>query len=233
MQHRGGPIGFLRPVSDVQLAFLDFRGNRQLLKTGNVIADPRVSLFLMDYPRRDRLNILGHMRVFDPRENSTILARLSPAPARSQPERIVVIDIVSFDWNCPKYITPRDTGAEMEEQLYPLRQRNKELETLLGERNRKSTRRMPLNTPGFRLGIYVSKAAESIDYAALYAFGVLVATKLSSQKSPSSWSTTRLTRITGQMWSTPRSDTGLPPHPAGRPDQREDGIVRTWPRTSE
>lgn len=136
VQHRGGPTGFLEPLSDDQLAFLDFRGNRQLLTTGNVTVDSRVSLFLMDYPRRERLKILGHMRVLDPRENSTILARLRSAPARSQPERIVVIDVVSFDWNCPKFITPRYTAAEIEEQLNPLRQRINELETQLSDRNR-------------------------------------------------------------------------------------------------
>ncbi|MGA9576649.1 MAG: pyridoxamine 5'-phosphate oxidase family protein, partial [Terrimicrobiaceae bacterium] len=52
IQHRGGRPGFLRVVDPHTLAFADYRGNRQLLSTGNLAANDRVSLFLMDYPRR-------------------------------------------------------------------------------------------------------------------------------------------------------------------------------------
>ena len=43
-------------------------------------------------------------------------------------ERIVRIKVVSFDWNCPKYITPRFTMPEIEELVRPLRERISELE---------------------------------------------------------------------------------------------------------
>jgi uncharacterized protein len=59
IQTRGGPPGFLRTIDPLTLAFADYRGNRQLLSTGNVAINERVSLFLMDYPRRERLKILG------------------------------------------------------------------------------------------------------------------------------------------------------------------------------
>jgi len=36
--------------------------------------------------------------------------------------------VVSFDWNCPKYITPRYTVAEIEALIEPLEQRMAELE---------------------------------------------------------------------------------------------------------
>ena len=36
IQHRGGPLGFLRVVNETTLAFADYKGNRQLLTTGNV-----------------------------------------------------------------------------------------------------------------------------------------------------------------------------------------------------
>ena len=67
MQHRGGTPGFLRVVGPTQLAFADYKGNRQMLSTGNLAANGRVALFLMDYPRRERLKILGHARVEDAR----------------------------------------------------------------------------------------------------------------------------------------------------------------------
>jgi uncharacterized protein len=60
IQHRGGRPGFLRAIDAHTLAFADYKGNRQLLSTGNLAANDRVSLFLMDYPRRERLKILGH-----------------------------------------------------------------------------------------------------------------------------------------------------------------------------
>jgi hypothetical protein len=38
-----------------------------MLSTGNLAANDRVCLFLMDYPQRTRLNILGHARIKDAR----------------------------------------------------------------------------------------------------------------------------------------------------------------------
>ena len=112
IQHRGGRPGFLRVVDPHTLAFADYRGNRQLLSTGNVAANDRVSLFLMDYPRRERLKILGHARVTD--APSKFLERLVEPEARASVERLFFIDVVSFDWNCPKFITPRYSAAEVE-----------------------------------------------------------------------------------------------------------------------
>ena len=38
LQHRGGRTGFLRVLSPTSLAFADYKGNRQLLTTGNLAA---------------------------------------------------------------------------------------------------------------------------------------------------------------------------------------------------
>lgn len=43
-------------------------------------------------------------------------------------ERLFFIEVVSFDWNCSQYITPRYTAAEVEIAIAPLRQRIAELE---------------------------------------------------------------------------------------------------------
>src|SRR5215471_1426429 len=69
IQHRGGRAGFLRVLNPETLAFADYQGNRQLLSTGNLAANDRVALFLMNYPQRTRLKILGHARVEDAREH--------------------------------------------------------------------------------------------------------------------------------------------------------------------
>src|SRR3954463_12834128 len=63
VQHRGGPAGFIRVISPNVIAFADYRGNRQMLTTGNVSADDRVAMILMDYPQRSRLKLLGHATI--------------------------------------------------------------------------------------------------------------------------------------------------------------------------
>lgn len=131
VQHRGGKPGFLRVVSPTQLAFADYKGNRQMLSTGNLAASDRVALFLMDYPRRERLKILGHARVEDAREHPELVAQFAEPVARGIVERIFLIEVVSFDWNCPKYITPRYTAAEVEEIIAPLKARIAQLEAQL------------------------------------------------------------------------------------------------------
>jgi uncharacterized protein len=134
IQHRGGAAGFLRVLSPSQLAFADYRGNRQLLSTGHVAADSRVSLFLMDYPSRIRLKILGRATVLDAREHPDRVAAIAGKESGRLTERLFLIDVVSFDWNCPQYITPRYTGAEVEAAVAGLRARIKELEAALAAR---------------------------------------------------------------------------------------------------
>ncbi len=102
IQHRGGKPGFLRVLSPTQLAFADYSGNRQLLTTGNLAANDRVALFLMDYPQRTRLKILGRARVADAREHPDLVISLAEPEGRRAVERIFFIEVLSFDWNCPK-----------------------------------------------------------------------------------------------------------------------------------
>ena len=128
IQHRGGPSGFLRVTSPSSLAFADYKGNRQLLSVGNLSASDRVSLFLMDYPQRTRLKILGHARVVDAREEPALADSVSIASERTSVERIFLINIVSYDWNCPQHITPRYTAPEIQAAIQPLQDRVRELE---------------------------------------------------------------------------------------------------------
>ena len=139
VQHRGGPVGFLRVRDPQTLAFDDFLGNRQLLSTGNLAGgNDRVALFLMDYPQRTRLKIMGHARVLDADDEPALAQKLAP-DARLLPkvERVFVIDVVSYDWNCPQYITPRYTAEEITNLLVmPLQERIRELEAQLAAARR-------------------------------------------------------------------------------------------------
>jgi len=131
IQHRGGSQGFLRVVNERTLAFADYKGNRQLLTTGNISVNNRVALFLMDYKNRTRLKVLGHARVEDARVHPELTTQITDPKMRSSVERLVFIDVVSFDWNCPKYITPRYSAEEVEEYVGPLKSRIAELEAQL------------------------------------------------------------------------------------------------------
>lgn len=131
VQHRGGPAGFLKVLNPTTLAFADYKGNRQLLSTGNLSDNDRVALFLMDYPNRTRLKILGHARIEDARAHPELHGQLSDPKIRSSVERFIFIDVISFDWNCPKYITPRYSVEEVEALVEPLKARIAELEAQL------------------------------------------------------------------------------------------------------
>lgn len=120
VQHRGGPVGFLRVLPGNRLGFADYRGNRQHVSTANLIDEPRVSLFLMDYPNRRRLKILGHARIITAQSDPALIASLMPEGYKAAPERAYLIDVVGFDWNCPQHITPRFTEAEIAAAIRPL-----------------------------------------------------------------------------------------------------------------
>ena len=129
VQHRGGPVGFARVLGPLQIGFADYGGNRQLISVGSLAVNDRVSLFFMDYPRRERLKIIGHAHVLDAREHPQIADQLAPPQGHAtKAERIMLIDVVAFDWNCPKFITPRYTDAEVSTLVAPLKARIAELE---------------------------------------------------------------------------------------------------------
>jgi predicted pyridoxine 5'-phosphate oxidase superfamily flavin-nucleotide-binding protein len=135
LQHRGGPLGFVKVLGPNLIGFADFKGNRQLVSTGNLDVTDRVALFMMDYPHRTRLKLLGHARVLDAREHPELVDQLAPEPLRRKVERLFLVEVISYDWNCPQYITPRFTAAEVERYAAPLKVRIAELEAQLAARD--------------------------------------------------------------------------------------------------
>jgi uncharacterized protein len=132
VQHRGGPRGFLKVLSAAQIGFADFRGNHQYVSAGNAVHNDRAAIIVMDYLRRQRLKFLGHLRFIDVAEADAELVRRVDLPDyRARVERVALIDVVAFDWNCPQHITQRMTLAEVEAAVRPLRERIAELEEQL------------------------------------------------------------------------------------------------------
>jgi len=113
LNHRGGPIGFLKVLDERTLGYADFRGNLQYITVGNVRADDRVALFLMDYPGRQRLKIMARVESFDAEEHSELVSQVADPDYRARVERAVLLHVEAFDWNCPQHITPRFTEEEL------------------------------------------------------------------------------------------------------------------------
>jgi predicted pyridoxine 5'-phosphate oxidase superfamily flavin-nucleotide-binding protein len=128
VQHRGGPPGFIRILDEKTLAIPDFRGNRQYISTGNLSANDRAALFLMDYPHRRRLKIYAHIEAKDLTADPELAAKLALPDYRAKVERSLIIHLAAFDWNCPQHITPRFSEAELAPALTPLRERLEALE---------------------------------------------------------------------------------------------------------
>jgi len=128
VQHRGGPPGFLKVIDSKTLAFADYRGNRQYISTGNFAANDRACLFLVDYPRRERLKIYMHVEKLTLDVDTALTSLVTNAGYRAKAERIFKLRLEAFDWNCPQHITPRYTEREVEHAVTPLRQRLTQLE---------------------------------------------------------------------------------------------------------
>ena len=140
IQHRGGPKGFLKVLDDRTLALADFRGNKQYISTGNLLSNDRVAMMMVDYPRQARLKILGHVEIYEGENAASWLDKVKVPGYKAVIERVFVIHIEAFDWNCPQHITPRYTAEEirsgvhlLEEELQKTRLENEVLRKRLAE----------------------------------------------------------------------------------------------------
>jgi predicted pyridoxine 5'-phosphate oxidase superfamily flavin-nucleotide-binding protein len=131
VQHRGGPIGFLKVIDSRTIGFADFRGNRQYISVGNINADDRISLILMDYPNRHRLKIWGHARVVHEQDHPEIIAALENPEYRARIERAFLITVEAFEWNCPQHIVPRYTKEQVQRMIEPIVTENENLKAQL------------------------------------------------------------------------------------------------------
>jgi len=134
VQHRGGPKGFLKVIDSQTLALADFRGNKQFISTGNLLTDNRVAMILVDYPRQARLKILGRVEVIDGEKAAPWIERVQVPGYKAVIERVFVVHMEAYDWNCPQHITPRYTAEEIrdavhdvEEKLHSVEKENEEL----------------------------------------------------------------------------------------------------------
>ena len=115
VQFRGGPAGFLKIIDDTTLGYADFRGNRQYISTGNLQAENRAALILMDYANQRRLKIWSKVTITEVGEDPELVKRLEMPGYKARIERAVLLKVQAYDWNCPQHITPRYTATEFEQ----------------------------------------------------------------------------------------------------------------------
>ena len=113
VQHRGGPVGFIKVLDAHTIAYADYSGNRQYLSRDNVQHNGRVSMILIDFARRRRLKLTGYATLVQTDDAPGLMAALATPDYRARIERAVVIRVMAWDWNCPQHITPRFTEAEV------------------------------------------------------------------------------------------------------------------------
>jgi predicted pyridoxine 5'-phosphate oxidase superfamily flavin-nucleotide-binding protein len=122
VQFRGGPPGFLQVLDEHMIAWADFRGNRQYVSTGNL--DPagpaKVAIIAMDHALQQRMKLLGTARITGADADPGLTARLTVPGYRAVVERVVLVTVAAFDWNCPQHITPRYTAEELQDTVAPL-----------------------------------------------------------------------------------------------------------------
>lgn len=128
IQHRGGPKGFLKVLDANRLGFIDFSGNMQYISLGNLATNNKVALFLVDYPNKKRLKIYAKAEIVEIKDDPALHKLLDLEDYKFRPERMMVLHVEAYDWNCPQHITPRFTAEEIEEILQPQYQYIKNLE---------------------------------------------------------------------------------------------------------
>ena len=131
MQHRGGAKGFLKVLDNRTLGYADFSGNRQYLSVGNLQADARICLFLMDYANKHRLKIWGRADIIHESDSPEFFAQLKDEDYGAKIERGVIIHVEALEWNCSKHITPRFTREEVQQSVADLIEENRLLKSRL------------------------------------------------------------------------------------------------------
>jgi hypothetical protein len=115
IQHRGGPKGFIKVLDAKRIGFIDFKGNMQYISVGNIATNNKVAIIMVDYPARARLKIYARAVIVELKDDPSLYEQLSISEYKSRPERMMVLHIEAYDWNCPQHIIPRYTVEEIEE----------------------------------------------------------------------------------------------------------------------
>ena len=128
VQHKGGDTGFVKILGPTTIGWVERSGNRQYLGTGNIASGSKVAAIFVDYPTKTRIKVRG-TATYHPEPAPELVEALDAAELRV--DGAVTVEVTATDWNCPKYITPRYTSAQIHSGTQPLRDRIADLEAQL------------------------------------------------------------------------------------------------------
>ena len=115
IQHRGGSKGFLKVLDSKRIGFIDFKGNMQFISVGNIATNNNVALIMVDYPTKTRLKIYAKAEIVELKDNPALYDILYLEDYEFRPDRMMILHIEAFDWNCPQHIIARYTYEDVEE----------------------------------------------------------------------------------------------------------------------
>lgn len=126
IQHRGGPMGFLKVIDARTLAFADFPGNKQYISAGNLSENDRAYIFLMDYENQRRIKIWGRAEFVE--GDDALISKLHDPAYDTKSEHALVFHVEAWDVNCPKHIPHLVSVERFEQLVHELKERISELE---------------------------------------------------------------------------------------------------------
>ena len=92
------------------------------------MTDNRVAVILVDYPRQQRLKILGRAQIFEGAEARDWIVKVRDPAYKATIDRVFAIQVEALDWNCSQHIIPRFTEEEIRQVLEPVERRMQELQ---------------------------------------------------------------------------------------------------------
>lgn len=127
IQHRGGPVGFLKIIDENTLGFADFSGNRQYITQGNLSENSKACIFLMEYANRQRVKLWGTAKVIE--DNPTLFEQLSDPSYPATVERAILFTVAAWDMNCSQHIHKRFAEQDVAVVVDRLQNRIRDLES--------------------------------------------------------------------------------------------------------
>lgn len=132
VQHRGGPIGFVRTLDRNTIAFADYPGNKQYITLGNLAENPKATILAINHADRQRVKLWGEAELVE--DDRELLDALMPPSNAIYVTRAIRFRVLAWDINCPSHLPRLFTLEEVEAASAAMLARIAELEARLAER---------------------------------------------------------------------------------------------------
>lgn len=103
---RAGPAGFIRVLNDRTIAYPEYRGNGVMASLGNMLQNPHIGMFLVDFTRDlIGLHVNGEASIITPARMQELDLDLPEFPnAGRRPVQWVLVNVTEAYIHCSKHI---------------------------------------------------------------------------------------------------------------------------------